>query len=176
VTDEWIEMQPAPIRVRQLFDEWEVRNSDGSVDMWSEADFLKHGLTPPEPPPAPVVVTVELTAVQAEKIVLLFGDGQDDYIGGPAGEACVILAAAIREQLEGEGPATGYPFGRDTPKMVRETLCVAQAAMSDRADDGRKTEHIARLQRLIDICDEHRPLGPNGKHGDRHTPTCGCDR
>lgn len=63
----------------------------------------------------------------------------------------------------------------DGPKMLRETLCVAQARIGNSPlDEGRKREHIARLQRLIDACDAHRPLGPDGKHGDRHTPTCGC--
>jgi predicted unusual protein kinase regulating ubiquinone biosynthesis (AarF/ABC1/UbiB family) len=28
---------------------------------------------------------------------------------------------------------------------------------------------------IPDACDAHRPLGPDGKHGDRHTKTCGCD-
>lgn len=64
----------------------------------------------------------------------------------------------------------------DDPKMVRETLCVAQAAVARATGTGdRDDEHIARLQRLIDECDRHRPLGQDGKHGDLHTPTCGCD-
>lgn len=63
----------------------------------------------------------------------------------------------------------------DSPKMLRETLCVAQTRIgASPLDESRKAEHIARLQRLIDACDAHRPLGPDGKHGDRHTPTCGC--
>jgi hypothetical protein len=71
--------------------------------------------------------------------------------------------------------ATGYEI-LDGPKMLRETLCVAQAMIGNfHLDRGRKREHIDRLQRLIDACDAHRPLGPDGKHGDRHTPTCGCD-
>jgi hypothetical protein len=62
----------------------------------------------------------------------------------------------------------------DGPKMLRETLCIAQTWMglSMRTD---KLVHIERLQRLIDECDRHRPLGPDGKHGDRHTETCGCE-
>jgi hypothetical protein len=62
----------------------------------------------------------------------------------------------------------------DSPKMLRETLCIAQTWMglSQRTD---RSDHIARLQRLIDECDRHRPLGPDGKHGDRHTRTCGCE-
>jgi hypothetical protein len=64
----------------------------------------------------------------------------------------------------------------DKPKMLRETLCVAQSRIGNSPlDEGRKWEHIDRLQRLIDECDRHRPLGLNGKHDDRHTPTCGCD-
>lgn len=63
----------------------------------------------------------------------------------------------------------------DSPKMLRETLCVAQSRVGNSPlDEARKAEHIARLGRLIEECDRHRPLGPNGKHDDRHTPTCGC--
>lgn len=64
----------------------------------------------------------------------------------------------------------------DGPKMLRETLCVAQTRIGNSdLDQGRRREHIDRLQRLIDACDVHRPLGPDGKHGNRHTATCGCD-
>jgi hypothetical protein len=63
----------------------------------------------------------------------------------------------------------------DGPKMLRETLCVAQAMVGNFDISGRRHEHVDRLQRLIDACDEHRPLGPDGKHGDRHTPSCGCE-
>lgn len=61
-------------------------------------------------------------------------------------------------------------------KMLRETLCVAQTcirmAPSTQSDWQR---HIVLLQQLIKECDRHRPLGPDGKHGNRHTKTCGCD-
>lgn len=63
----------------------------------------------------------------------------------------------------------------DGPKMLRETLCVAQARIGNSPyDEGRKREHIDRLQRLIDECERMRPTGSDGKHDDRHTPTCGC--
>lgn len=62
----------------------------------------------------------------------------------------------------------------DTPKMLRETLCVAQQRVYSLGGD-RTTEHGARLQRLIDECDRHRPLGDDGQHGDLHTATCGCE-
>lgn len=63
----------------------------------------------------------------------------------------------------------------DSPKMLRETLCAAQAALGEQQLGDRRREHIARLGRLIAACNLHRPIGPDGKHGNRHTPTCGCD-
>lgn len=60
----------------------------------------------------------------------------------------------------------------DTPKMLRETLCTAQTSIPP--TNPRRPEHIHRLQRLIDDIDRQRPLGPDGKHGNRHTDTCGC--
>lgn len=53
-------------------------------------------------------------------------------------------------------------------KMLRETLCTAQSLVKSKSD-------VAYLQLLINACDVHRPLGPNGKHGNRHTETCGCE-
>lgn len=60
------------------------------------------------------------------------------------------------------------------PKMMRETLCIAQLwfGLSQRPD---RESHVARLQILIDECDRHRPFGPDGKHGNLHTETCGCE-
>lgn len=56
-------------------------------------------------------------------------------------------------------------------KMLRETLCWAQTA----AGPGRQ-HVVAHLETLIAAIDEHRPLGADGKHGDLHTPTCGCEQ
>lgn len=68
----------------------------------------------------------------------------------------------------------------DAVKMIRETLCVAQAAVAQLPDDfraGRSRDgHIDQLGRLIELCDLLRPLGHDGKHGDLHTAWCGCDR
>lgn len=64
----------------------------------------------------------------------------------------------------------------DSPKMIRETLCVAQSAIAHSAAAAyRRSEHIDRLSCIIQEIDRHRPLGPDGKHGDRHTATCGCE-
>ena len=65
---------------------------------------------------------------------------------------------------------------QDSIKMLRETLCVAQGAVNRGVSSGdRRSEHSDRLQRLIDECNRQRPLASNGKHGNLHTPTCGCE-
>jgi hypothetical protein len=56
-----------------------------------------------------------------------------------------------------------------TVKMLRERLCVEQT----RADQWPESIRSA-VDVLINMIDRHRPLGPDGKHGDRHTATCGC--
>jgi hypothetical protein len=86
-------------------------------------------------------------------------------------------AGALSDAIPNTRVVTSAYVVPDSPKMLRETLCVAQTEIgaSPWAELDLKQEHIARLQRLVDECDRHRPLGPDGKHGDRHTPTCGCD-
>jgi len=84
----------------------------------------------------------------------------------------------------------GQPFAllelrdeRDSLKMLRETLASAQSALlaqlpvpMHEADRGvRIAIDAERLGRLIAEIDRQRPLGPDGKHGDLHTPTCGCE-
>ena len=54
------------------------------------------------------------------------------------------------------------------PKTLREKLCQQEP----HAPDDETREAIARL---IAILDRHRPLGSDGKHGDLHTATCGCE-
>ena len=54
-------------------------------------------------------------------------------------------------------------------KMLREALCREQV----RADDW-PPRIASAVDVLIDMIDHHRPLGGDGKHGNRHTPTCGC--
>lgn len=64
----------------------------------------------------------------------------------------------------------------DSLKMLRETLCIAQAGVIDRVYDlDRKREHLDRIDRMIKDIDRQRPLGTNGKHGNLHTDTCGCE-
>lgn len=60
-------------------------------------------------------------------------------------------------------------------KATREALCVAQAWLGGVHDNGEAARAITTIQHLIDDIDRQRPLGPDGKHGDRHAPTCGCE-
>lgn len=67
----------------------------------------------------------------------------------------------------------------DDLKATREALCLAQAALMllSEADARAASLHaVLHLQPLIDEIDRHRPLWPDGKHGELHTETCGCDR
>ncbi|MBD3941961.1 hypothetical protein IF188_09665 [Microbacterium sp. NEAU-LLC] len=76
-------------------------------------------------------------------------------------------------------------------KMLRETLCRAQSALrvtEGWVDDAQSSEtdaqamerfvklmyDIDQIAELVREIDRHRPLGIDGKHGDLHTPTCGC--
>jgi len=44
----------------------------------------------------------------------------------------------------------------DTPKMIRETLCVAQSRIgASSLDEDRKWSHILLLQRLMDSLDDN---------------------
>lgn len=65
---------------------------------------------------------------------------------------------------------------RDTLKMVRETFAIAQQRIvATRPEHRSDQRHAERLGRLIAEIDRQRPLGPDGKHGNLHTPTCECE-
>lgn len=57
------------------------------------------------------------------------------------------------------------------PKMLREKLCAQQTHIPAGELEKVTRAYIGELIRILDL---HRPLGPDGKHGDRHTDTCGC--
>lgn len=56
-------------------------------------------------------------------------------------------------------------------KMLREHLCADQARWQNEWPEGIKSA----VDVMIDMIDRHRPLASNGKHGDLHTSTCGCE-
>jgi hypothetical protein len=66
-----------------------------------------------------------------------------------------------------------------TPKAMHEALCAAQSALGERARSGvdvqRVPRWVASLGVLAAEIERVRPTGPNGKHGDLHTPSCGCE-
>lgn len=64
----------------------------------------------------------------------------------------------------------------DSLKMIREALCVAQTAINSHVPQRHRVAEAALIGRIIAEIDRQRPLGSDGKHGDRHTPTCGCER
>lgn len=65
----------------------------------------------------------------------------------------------------------------DSLKMLRETLAAAETYFANWAASyiENPETHLARIGRLIAEIDRQRPLGPDGKHGDLHTPSCGCE-
>jgi hypothetical protein len=63
----------------------------------------------------------------------------------------------------------------DTPKALREALCVAEHAVNSTVEPQNQHGAPRILAALIRECDRHRPTGPDGTHGDRHTMTCGCE-
>lgn len=79
------------------------------------------------------------------------------------------LGGSIRHSDPPEGKPGSWARILGHPKLTREALCVAQHA------PGLTARQSTRLERLIDACDLLRPIGPDGKHGNRHTPWCGCD-
>jgi len=62
-------------------------------------------------------------------------------------------------------------------KMMKESLCAAAAAVahSPTTAGASNQTHVKMLQILINECERHRPIGNDGKHGSRHTATCGCE-
>lgn len=94
-------------------------------------------------------------------------------VAGPLTEARTTPVASSRPPVT--DTMIHAPRPADTLKMIRETLCVAQTHLNLHDVSSRRQEHSDRIGRLIADIDRQRPLGPDGKHGDRHTSTCGCD-
>ena len=77
------------------------------------------------------------------------------------------LAACREYQAAHPEPALATPHADDTPEAIIETLAGAQLYTPGE-------EHVDRLGRLIDAYQQLRPVGSDGKHGDRHAEHCGC--
>jgi len=99
----------------------------------------------------------------------------------PVGTVAAAVGARLieQDQARADEPDDGQHAMLDIdalggPKMLRETMCVAQGAVLREGHAGAQL-HADRIASIIDVCDQHRPLGPDGKHGTRQcTLTCGC--
>ena len=60
-------------------------------------------------------------------------------------------------------------------KAFREFLCRISVDMENNYVAGYNEWDKQQVEKLIEQIDVFRPLGPNGKHGNRHTPFCGCE-
>lgn len=69
-------------------------------------------------------------------------------------------------------------FEIESLKGLREDLCSAQSAIGI-AYGSYQGDYVLgkinRIQKILDQIDILRPLGPDGKHGNRHTEFCGCE-
>lgn len=92
-------------------------------------------------------------------------DGHDGKHRGPLGTEIWRALADRPEPIL----SPLLPYG---VKMLREHLCLAQWAVNRSTDDGHAGHSV---QAVIDWCDLLRPTGTDGKHGDLHTPWCGCE-
>ena len=64
-------------------------------------------------------------------------------------------------------------------KMLRETMCLAEHALHQAGKSGASRpspSDFARIASIIADIDRQRPLAANGKHGNLHTATCGCEQ
>lgn len=68
-----------------------------------------------------------------------------------------------------------------TPKTLMETMCVVESALHALERErpgfnagGSIQSHLERIRLVMDECERKRPTGSNGKHGNLHTPECGC--
>lgn len=84
------------------------------------------------------------------------------------------LWAEITPKRPGTPPAgRGGAISPSTPptslKMLAEDLCRHQSRR------GWPSDVDQAISNLLMLILEHRPVGPNGKHDNRHTATCGCE-
>jgi hypothetical protein len=97
------------------------------------------------------------------------GDSSFDEMHDSLDGRLVPSADAVLVEARSLAARAAAPFDRQwCPKALREKLCTQQTFAPD---DFTRNE----IQRLINVLDLHRPLGSDGKHGNLHTPTCGCE-
>lgn len=61
------------------------------------------------------------------------------------------------------------------PKAAREKFSTLQSLVNRQGGGNLEPIMNTFLQNLIDQLEQHRPTGSDGKHGNLHTTTCGCE-
>lgn len=69
-------------------------------------------------------------------------------------------------------PAAALWVDPSDMKMLGEALAVAENRLLSEPQYRSLARHLGGLLRQVN---HHRPTGTDGKHGDLHTATCGCD-
>ena len=83
-----------------------------------------------------------------------------------------LLAGDVPGRSEAEGAAV---YSSHTIKTIGEALSYAECALLNfYRDNGQRAMYARVIADLLADIERQRPTGPDGKHGDRHTPTCGC--
>lgn len=77
-----------------------------------------------------------------------------------------------READANPQPAAALRVDSSDMKMLGEALAVAENLISAEPQYRSLARHLGGLLRQVN---HHRPTGTDGKHGDLHTATCGCD-
>ncbi|PBI96965.1 hypothetical protein BKP42_36250 [Rhodococcus erythropolis] len=87
---------------------------------------------------------------------------------------CPAPAEPAEEETKAEEHRSVIHSNR-TIKTVSEALSYAETALLNTYPDSEQRAHYAEViaELLRDIA-RQRPVGSNGKHGELHTPTCGC--
>ena len=83
--------------------------------------------------------------------------------------------AAAEEETKAEEHRSVIHSNR-TIKTVGEALSYAETALLKTYPESAQRAHYAEViaELLRDVA-RQRPVGSNGKHGELHTPTCGCE-
>lgn len=118
--------------------------------------------------------------------VAMLGTTDGDFIDPdsdiPAGEMFRLAAEwvmgrrlAVREPGRSEAER-GTVHSSHTIKTIGEALSYAECALLNFYPGNSQRAMYARvIADLLADVKRQRPTGPDGKHGNRHTATCGCD-
>jgi len=143
-------------------DDWQIKLFEEPNIVATDWQLRELGIVPPQ------LHTIVVYLTEKE-LVDVFLEDERNY----------KLENARKAYLEGRGVAVLDINAVGGPKHMKEAMCVAQTAVSSFYDKdyGYGSQYADVFQKIADVCDEHRPIGSDGKHGTRRcTYTCGCDK